>query len=846
MATNGRPTRARPGSGSPTGIKTGGTAPDGAITPEEISRIRASIGSKEQAPSSRDQAVFANWRQASDQLGSPFEVEHIPISKLRAMRRDPMLGFGLSFIKTPHVRAKWYVNAKDGNGPNAQIAAHLDHDLRLIWTSLVLQWMNSLDFGFQALVKRFEFGIPAGTFIETSDTGEQTESAIWSEGGIQPIRWKPFVAVPPESVNPIWQGDGSFNGIDYDPGAGAQPWGLPAAQGEQSKFKIDLYHSLWVTNEKEQNFGSIFGYPRLGYAYRYWWSYWFRWAVADRAFERKADPSVIVMYPEGEFYNEDTGERMSHQEYALLIGERMRSGGVIAMPSDVYEDANGKGTLRQWEIDFTKDAVNFEPFDNSFDYLDVQKLRSLWIPEQAFLEGKGGTSSRNVAAEMGESFVESQAVLSEQFRFQVNRYIVPQWLAANYPEFVQNNGVAEVKITGFADQDVAFTKEIVQLIGQQESGMREILKMIDLRRVLEEAGTPLASFADQQRTEERLAAEAAAANQPPAVTPQAGPGGTVGVVPTATGFSYVQPRPQDTIFLSAHSAEFLSNLPDTPHYQDRQIKRLAKELWDQFSVLLNDEYATALHVIEEDDSEEGQVELANTFKDRATRMIRGWEQSKLWPAVLDKSKDIMQRIMERAAQIELRRGKQTPTKLSQRERDEWIQDHLADAAAKIAETTRTEVRDYIARQIESGITDRKEIARRVRDHFSDFPNWKTDRIVRTEVRDVYNVATLLAAQSAGIEAVQAVDAQNSLDTDQDCKDRDGKLFHVLDALKEDEHPNGTLAWRIPAVNLSIEVQPELEGNRLAQYDKDRNIVVFAQSTTEIQRNEFLKMVVEKL
>ena len=81
----------------------------------------------------------------------------------------------------------------------------------------------------------------------------------------------------------------------------------------------------------------------------------------------------------------------------------MRSGGVIALPSDVYEDANGRGTMRQWDIEFTKDAVNFEPFDKSFDYLDVQKLRSLWIPEQAFLEGKGGTSSRNVAAELGES-----------------------------------------------------------------------------------------------------------------------------------------------------------------------------------------------------------------------------------------------------------------------------------------------------------------------------------------------------------------------------------------------------------------------------------------------------------
>jgi hypothetical protein len=121
----------------------------------------------------------------------------------------------------------------------------------------------------------------------------------------------------------------------------AQTVGGSGGTNKEQTYKIDLAHSLWVTNEKEQNFGSIFGYPRLGYAYSYWWSYWFRWAIADRAFERKADPSVIVYHPDGEFINEDTGERMSHSEYALLMGERMRSGGVIALPSEVYEDANG-------------------------------------------------------------------------------------------------------------------------------------------------------------------------------------------------------------------------------------------------------------------------------------------------------------------------------------------------------------------------------------------------------------------------------------------------------------------------------------------------------------------------
>ena len=217
--------------------------------------------------------------------------------------------------------------------------------------------------------------------------------------------------------------------------------------GHHRRLQIDLYHALWVTNERDQNFGSIYGYPRLGYAYRYWWTYWFRWAIADRAFERKADPSVLVYHPEGEFVDETTGASTSYADYALTMGERMRSGGVIALPSEVYEDATG-GHVRQWEIDFTQNATDFDPFDKSFEYLDIAKLRALAIPEQAFFEGRGGTSSRNVAAEMQSSFTESQAVLSAQIVESINRWLIPQWLAVNYPGVPDHGGHGHLRDAG--------------------------------------------------------------------------------------------------------------------------------------------------------------------------------------------------------------------------------------------------------------------------------------------------------------------------------------------------------------------------------------------------------------
>ena len=45
----------------------------------------------------------------------------------------------------------------------------------------------------------------------------------------------------------------------------------------------------------------------------------------------------------------------------------------------------------------------------------------------------------------------------------------------NYPEFVDEteSGTAEIVIQGFADQDLEFTKQIIQLVGQQLSGVAE-------------------------------------------------------------------------------------------------------------------------------------------------------------------------------------------------------------------------------------------------------------------------------------------------------------------------------------------------------------------------------------
>jgi hypothetical protein len=773
---------------------------EGTVTPEEAARVRASISKKEVAPSSRIQTIFGNWKDASDQLGSPFEVEKIPLSKLRQMRRDPMLGFGLSFIKTPHVRAKWFINAKDDKGPNAQIAAHLDHDLRRVYGGIVLQHTNMLDFGFQAIAKRFEFRKPAGTYIEINPTtGEQSEQPIWSQGGIEPIAWKPFVALRPEAVEPQWNKNGEFDGIQYTPADAATALGITDTGGgaggsdQEASYKIDLDHSLWVTNEKDATFGSIFGYPRLGYAYRYWWSYWFRWAIADRAFERKADPSVIIRYPEGYFVDSLTGAETSYQDYALEMGSRIRSGGVIALPSEPYEDANGRGTLRQWEVEFTKDAVNFDPFDKSFEYLDVQKIRSLFIPEQAFLEGKGGTSSRNVAAEMGNSFLESQAVLSSRITDSINRFIIPQWIAVNYPEFALAGGHAEIVVQGFAEEDTEFMRQLVQLLGQQDSGAKEILKLVDLQKVLEDRGTPVVSWAEQQRRDAELVNQ-----QQNSTVGQVEPvaGEQVGTVPTQNGFSYIQPR--EVVYLSDSDSNFLGSLPNTVHFEDKRVKFAARDLNAALTDFFKGEYNSVFD----------SIEKAESVEEIPSNLLVETENLAL----------AIDLIIDISVGIYLADS-----------------DTVISLVARGAESIAKEVQSFVQSQIQDGVQETEKIAANARDKFADFPEWKSASAVRSFVRDAYNKAILSGAVFDGSDLVVAIE---------EGADYDGSIFTIEEATEFSAAPDSLISWKALPFNFEIDRSEDVAGG--AVWDDETMTLSLSDSIDSEVEKKIIKSVLDEI
>jgi len=433
---------------------------------------------------------WVNWGEMSEMLGQPFSVTKIPLSKLEQMRRDPIIAFGLMFVKVPLIRANWKIDCVD-----PQRAAFVENCLRRIYGRFVLAYCNSFDYGYSPIVKRFEYAQPDWTYIDPV-SGEEKD--VWKKG-VNALVWKPFTALNPRKVKPKFNTKGEFAGIDINPGGSDFALGIFSGNsGRPADIPLDW--ALWVTNEKDSEFGSLYGYPRTGYAYRYWWSYWYKFGISDRAFEKWGDPPFVVFHPADEGVEDEEGNSIDFGSEALRTAEELRGGANVAMPSSVIRGyAEDRPTnVREWDFKQVESTANFAALNESFEYLDVAKLRAVLVPEQGLVEGKGGSSSRNVASEFGDLLKESQAVVMEEIDDHINRFMIPQLLEAN---FGPGGPTCKKVTTGFDPQDVETMRAIVTGVANTKGEIAEA----DMQGILQVLGVPQLTHAAIEKKLQEIA-----------------------------------------------------------------------------------------------------------------------------------------------------------------------------------------------------------------------------------------------------------------------------------------------------------------------------------------------------
>lgn len=767
------------------------------------------------------QSEVLNVLRIVRRMGDPFTMRTIPFEVMRDMADDPMLAFAYFYIVTPLIRADWSYQCED-----AQLAAAADAAFRPLMSGRIVGFANSLRYGAQPAIKNFKLGKLDAKYRDPNAVDTEQDKPVWTSS-VDVLLPKPLTIVPIENCIPRWDDTGNFAGFYYS------PWPIPDPRltGAQSftqamqfqltqGYEIPLDRALWVVNEQEEVFGSIYGSPRIKRAYRYWWSYWFRWALADRSYENKADPAKIVYFPTDLTEAIDSADPnlggttpptpMMLRQIALDLGQNTRSGATLAVPGDFAVGDDGK-TLnsRKWEIKYLEGGENFDLLDNTFQHLDVLKVRSMFIPEQALLEGRGGTSSRNVAAQLGEVYQESQQLLADLYDSYHNDYELPQWIAANFPEKAD---IPIRKVTsGLGALDSEMIKQVLTLVGQVKGYMLPI----DIYKVLEKEGFPMMTKAQQEQQIKEVA-EMAKVMAPPQMAPSPSDGTAgynAGIEKTETGESiYVQPRGQ---ILLSESSGFLNSLPDIPPYRDPSVRsaamRMRKMLLSRYQDQINsiaDGLAdrTTMYLTDPQQQQElpsspqGTISQNGVGKTVAeaivATIIAAWlaQQTADAPEAALKLAGVIGNVIAIAGKSSLKLARLDQSVFNDKAAvDSYAESKARTAVNSIDNTVRSELATFLVDELQH-TTEPSEIATSLREHFADLPATHTERAVRAELRDAYNFGMLRAGIDAGIDQVQAHDASDGGNkaTDKRCIERNGKVFTPQEALLEQEHPNGTL------------------------------------------------------
>lgn len=824
----------------------------------------------------RTQSETIDLLLLQNRLGNPFSTRWIPFEQLRDMTTDLMLAFGWWMTVGPIINSNFYFQ-----GPDAQLNAAVDEAYRKIHVNLMLSLSNDLWYGHQPLVKQFELGRLGGTYRDPNGKNPENDLPVWSSSA-DALLWRAPLTLNPSHCLPMWDGNGQMIGFKFsnmpiphfDLISAASTYGYMVIPGHE----IDSNYAIWSANEQELEFGSCFGASRTKRAYPIWWSKWFRWHIADRSFENLADPPKYVYYPVDfdEFIDPDDPNQESPKvrqarQTAIDVGNQMRSGATIAFPGSFAESQDGRGSAqRKWEAGYFNAPNNFSDFDASIKILDLMLLRAWFAPEQAYVEGAGnrtsggsagGTGGSRMASQLADVHAESQGPLIGRYDEIVNRFLIPQFIAANFPE---KAGTPCEKITrdmGQADDQTL--SQVLQLIGQ----VRGEVIPVDIRALLEQMNIPLLNQ-KQMRAEIAEISKLAQIMGPPETppTPRGTQGYNAGVMKTQAGTTLYY-QPPERIVLS-ETGGFLNSLPDTPHFTDPTSRAQANKLYGilrrryqeqmtAFSVFL--EQQPTLHLAENGSQKSSGLDKTQASA-AATAIVGAWAASQA-PKVPGAAQNFVSdglgaQLAEVLTKIAMAGGRSTlkSARLHAEDFDEstvsgWVTDECKALVDSIDQTVRDEAREWLIDELQSSV-DPSVVAAAAKEHFAPLPDTHAARAGRTASAESFNRGVIEAATRAGISQLQIHDGT---DHDSVCRERNGKVVSTEEARGVHlAHPNCVLSFRpLTTESLSVERVEALPAHLAADgkhvaYDEPTETLYLDGEIDELQEQAVLLMLGDQL
>ena len=395
-----------------------------------------------ETPRSSRPSMTRTWGGMFEMLGDPTSrygrlvAGTVSMSTKLKMLTDPVIALSVAYIGSKLVKAEYEVQCAD---------AHVKRFIEAVYGAFHREFMTqaamAVALGCCGLIKKLRFEAPSPLKIGDPPT--------WT-GASTPLICTGFDQADPATAYPDFE-DGEFTGFHHGGGA------------------VDRVYALWLTIGRAKAFGKYSGTGRLNQAYKAWWLGEFGYDQMAVHVQKFVDRSIIVGHPWGK---DDAGNDLS--DTALDIGNDLRSGATIAMPTEVYpayEETSGMKKLtaiRKWTIELLEAAENIGAFVELADHCDSRKALGMLIPFQLYQQVKqsslGGPTTSDVLGKLAVDLIIEDAT---EIDLHLNEYLFPYLVDVN---FGQGAALARKVTTGLNEYDRGELFELLKILASRMDG----------------------------------------------------------------------------------------------------------------------------------------------------------------------------------------------------------------------------------------------------------------------------------------------------------------------------------------------------------------------------------------
>jgi len=355
--------------------------------PSSKSRTTAvAVKSEPSSPPMNVRAVSSGGRIFQGEKGEIYNPDSLTTNVYRQMTFDAQIRAGLTVLKLPVQTANWEIKCK-----NKEITDLIYNNLIQWWDLFMTSLLTAVEFGYSAFEKR------------------------WKEEDGKYLYRHPLDLYP-DSVK-IKQNakTGDFDGIIQQ-----------VSYVTQEEVTIPATKSFIFTNMKGESFGNLYGISKLKAAYKFWYAARYNYDFANTFFETFSSPLVKGFAPKGtQDIRDDRGNKTGETSnidamMGIIANLRTRSAATLPWTPD-----------KRWDIEFMEAKRTGADFVDYIRYLDLMKIRAMFVPDLIF--GHGGERGSYALGKVHyRVFLKSVDGMLSAVKFHLDRYLLPQLVEYNF------------------------------------------------------------------------------------------------------------------------------------------------------------------------------------------------------------------------------------------------------------------------------------------------------------------------------------------------------------------------------------------------------------------------------